>query len=131
LKAAEPDIESQPVNTAGFRNCGDEVPASLAIESERCNIAANSIAKTSCLPRAVPRSLAEGLPFATPAFACHDAVTGICLTAERHKFRQDDSNVRPSGSTGAFIGSALMRWGAASIGQALHELRHGSGTQSA
>jgi hypothetical protein len=34
LKAAEPDLESQPVNTAVFRNCGDDVPASLAIESE-------------------------------------------------------------------------------------------------
>jgi hypothetical protein len=68
LKAAEPDIESQPVNTAGFRNCGDDVPASLAIESEQCNIAANSIAKISCLPRAVPRArYPEDLPFATPA----------------------------------------------------------------
>jgi hypothetical protein len=33
LKAAKPDIESQPVNTAGFGNCGDDVPASLAIEA--------------------------------------------------------------------------------------------------
>jgi hypothetical protein len=45
LKAADPDRESQPVSTAGFRNCGDDVPASFAID------ASNAISLPTALQR--------------------------------------------------------------------------------
>ncbi len=33
MKATDPDTESESVSIAGFRNCGDDVPVSLAINA--------------------------------------------------------------------------------------------------
>jgi hypothetical protein len=48
LKAADPDLESQPVNSAGFRNCGDDVPVSFAIDAN------NAISLPTALQRHLP-----------------------------------------------------------------------------
>jgi len=57
LKAADPDLESQPVNSAGFRNCGDDVPVSFAIDAN------NAIS----LPTALQRHLVCQAPVSSDA----------------------------------------------------------------
>jgi hypothetical protein len=107
LKAADPDIETQSFSTADFRNCGDDVPASFAIGTDRCNIVANGTAKTSAQPYALVNFSAELATLISNA--CHDAVTDVCschrITRGRRMIRMFPSEI----SRDVLIESAITR----------------------
>lgn len=118
MKAADPDNESKPINIAGFRNCGDDVPSSFAINAN------NAIS----LPTALQRHLPCHAPARTPHRpeshheSCggtrridrsvrHDVVTGVLFRSRIARDSSDDSDLRgfEDLAHGAFIGGPIRR----------------------
>lgn len=117
MKAADPDTESKPVSIAGFRNCGDDVPTSFAINANNAislptalqrHLPCHALTRAPCIASKVTTNLAAELAPSTAALVMTLSRVFVSV-AESRVTRQMIRIFASKISRGAFIGSAFRR----------------------